>query len=121
MGRTVRDALLLPFHVVLFVWRVLWSRAMPVKVRLLLVGYLAYLLMPFDLIPDFLVVAGQLDDLMGFLILLQVILNSGEASAALWPGSPSSFGWLRRLLTAAVGWLPFLRPAGGGIPQKRTR
>ena len=121
MGVTLRDILLFPVHVLVFLWRVLWSRTTPLRVRLLLVAYVAYLLFPFDIIPDFLVVAGQLDDLLGFRMLLQVIVNKDDgASDALWPGKPAAFAWLKRGLGLSVGWLPFMR-SSRGVVQKRTR
>jgi uncharacterized membrane protein YkvA (DUF1232 family) len=116
-----RDIILLPVHLLVFLWRVLWSRTTPLRVRVLLVGYAVYLLFPFDIIPDFIVVAGQLDDLLGVLLLLQVIVNKDEgASDALWPGKPAAFAWLRRGLGLSVGWLPFMR-SSRGIGQNRTR
>lgn len=51
-------------HRVRLVWRLLQDgRVSPWLKRLVPVGALAYLLMPFDLIPDMFVGPGQLDDL----------------------------------------------------------
>ena len=40
------------------------SRSAPLGVRIALAVLIAYLLMPFDLIPDFIPVLGQLDDIL---------------------------------------------------------
>ena len=44
--------------------RLLADERVPRRRKLLLVGVLAYLAMPFDLVPDFIPVAGQLDDVI---------------------------------------------------------
>ncbi|MCX7996149.1 MAG: YkvA family protein [Patescibacteria group bacterium] len=48
----------------------LWSSKTPFSARTLLWGALAYFLLPFDIIPDFLLLTGQLDDvlLVGLLV-----------------------------------------------------
>ncbi len=42
--------------------RLLRDRRVPLGDKLLLTGLVAYLALPFDLVPDFIPVAGQLDD-----------------------------------------------------------
>ena len=48
--------------------------ATPLPVRGLLVLLAAYLLLPFDIIPDFIPVAGQLDDLAVIILVVGVVL-----------------------------------------------
>ena len=45
-------------------WRLLRDRRMPVLVKAVVPALVAYLLMPLDIIPDFIPVIGQLDDLL---------------------------------------------------------
>ncbi len=45
-------------------WRLLRDRRMPVLVKAVIPALVAYLLMPLDIIPDFIPVIGQLDDLL---------------------------------------------------------
>ena len=45
-------------------WRLLRDRRMPVLVKAIIPALVAYLLMPLDIIPDFIPVIGQLDDLL---------------------------------------------------------
>jgi uncharacterized membrane protein YkvA (DUF1232 family) len=45
-------------------WRLLRDRRMPAAVKAVIPALVAYLLMPLDIIPDFIPVIGQLDDLL---------------------------------------------------------
>jgi uncharacterized membrane protein YkvA (DUF1232 family) len=68
--------------------------------RGLLLVVLAYLAMPFDLIPDFLPGPGQLDDAVLLALALRVLVRGGGADLVrdAWPGPEAS---LRLILRAA--------------------
>jgi uncharacterized membrane protein YkvA (DUF1232 family) len=82
------------------VHRLLHDPRVPRRRKLLLVGLIAYLALPFDLVPDFIPVAGQLDDvIIVVLVLRQVLRGGGEALLREhWPGPEAS---LRIVLRAA--------------------
>jgi uncharacterized membrane protein YkvA (DUF1232 family) len=71
------------------------------KVALLLSA--AYLALPFDLVPDFIPVAGQLDDaILVALVLRSLIRGAGtEVVRRHWPGPDESLHALLRLAGAA--------------------
>jgi len=58
--------------------------------RVLLVAALGYLAFPIDLVPDFLPVAGQLDDAVVVAVVLRRVLRvaGAERVRAAWPGPP---------------------------------
>jgi uncharacterized membrane protein YkvA (DUF1232 family) len=65
----------------------------------LLAACIAYLAMPIDLVPDFIPVAGQLDDAIIVALALRSVLRAGGASLLEehWPGPERSLRVLRRL------------------------
>jgi uncharacterized membrane protein YkvA (DUF1232 family) len=49
-------------------WRLVWDPRIPILVRAILPVLVFYLAMPLDIIPDFIPVLGQLDDLLVVLV-----------------------------------------------------
>lgn len=80
--------------------RLLADPAAPRAHKLMLGALLVYLASPLDIVPDFVPVAGQLDDAVIVAVALRVLLHSRgeEAIRAAWPGPESS---LRVILRAA--------------------
>jgi uncharacterized membrane protein YkvA (DUF1232 family) len=72
--------------------------------RLLLLALLAYLSMPLDLIPDFIPVAGQLDDAILVALVLRTVLRAAGADVIRehWPGPQRSLTLVLRLAGAAA-------------------
>jgi uncharacterized membrane protein YkvA (DUF1232 family) len=60
---------------------------------------IAYLAMPIDLVPDFIPVAGQLDDAIVVALVLRTVLRSGgpELLRERWPGPGASLVVVSRL------------------------
>jgi len=62
-ARVLDVVLHLPNFVRLY-WRLLRDRRVSIWPKAMLVGALAYVVMPFDLIPDFIIGIGEIDDLV---------------------------------------------------------
>ena len=71
----------------------------PRRRKLLLAALLAYLAMPIDLVPDFIPVAGQLDDAIIVALVLRAVLRSAgpELLCEHWRGPQRSLDVLLRL------------------------
>lgn len=78
--------------------------------KLLVVGAIAYVVTPIDLIPDFIPFFGEIDDLYILILALQrLIANAGRpVLLAHWRGDPEDLADLnlRQALTAAAFFLP---------------
>lgn len=74
--------------------------ALPRRVRWTLWALLGYLVMPLDLVPDVIPIAGQADDaILVALVLRSVVRAAGpEALERHWPGTPDGLRVVRRLV-----------------------
>ncbi len=72
---------------------------LPPRIRRRLGLLLAYLALPFDLVPDFIPVLGYLDDVIVMAwVLRSVVRAAGPAALERhWPGSPAGLAAIRRL------------------------
>jgi uncharacterized membrane protein YkvA (DUF1232 family) len=82
--------------------RLMRDPRLPWRRKLLLAALLGYLAFPLDLVPDFIPVAGQLDDAILVALVLRRIV--GGAGAGLvrehWPGPEASLEVVLRLAGA---------------------
>ena len=87
-----------PDCVVLF-GRLVSDPRVPRSRRLVLIGLVAYLSMQFDLVPDFIAVAGQLDDALIVALALRTVLRAARAELIRehWPGPETSLQAVLRL------------------------
>jgi len=88
----------IPDSIVLF-RRLLSDDRVPRRNKLLLAALIAYLAMPFDLVPDFIPIAGQLDDAIIVAFVLRKVLRAGgpDLLREHWPGPTTSLNALTRL------------------------
>lgn len=79
---------------------ILGDRGVPIGVRLALIGLLAWLISPIDLIPEFIPVLGPLDDVVvAVLVLRYARRRLGEQEfRERWPGSDEGYALLARVL-----------------------
>jgi len=85
---------------IVLVTRLAREPRVPRRRKLLLVALVGYLALPFDLVPDFIPVAGQLDDAIIVALVLRSFVRSGgeQMISELWPGPEQ---WLALILRLA--------------------
>jgi uncharacterized membrane protein YkvA (DUF1232 family) len=96
---TLRDALRLLPDLLRLLRRLLADRTLPTGVRVRVALLVAYLAMPFDLVPDVVPVIGYADDaVVVALVLRSVVRRAGaEALRRHWPGTPEGLALVLRL------------------------
>src|SRR5262249_10833144 len=88
---------------IVLVSRLAHDPRIPRRRKLLLLALVAYLALPFDLVPDFIPVAGQLDDAIIVALVLRSLVGAGgeELIRELWPGPEQSLALILRLARPA--------------------
>jgi uncharacterized membrane protein YkvA (DUF1232 family) len=98
--RDARDvARFIPDCIVL-VRRLVGDTRVPRRHKLLLGALVGYLALPIDLVPDFIPVAGHIDDVLVVVLALRVVLRPGgsELLREHWPGPESSLAFVLRFV-----------------------
>ena len=100
---TMREALRLLPDVLRLIKRLAADRTLPRSLRFRLVALIAYLAMPFDLVPDVIPVLGYADDvLVVALVLRSVVRKAGpDALDRHWPGTAQGLGLVKQLAGVA--------------------
>jgi uncharacterized membrane protein YkvA (DUF1232 family) len=95
----IRDALRLLPDLVRLLRRLAGDRTLPRGVRIRLWILLAYLALPFDLVPDFIPVLGYADDAVIVAFALRSVTRRAGAAALdrHWPGTPDGLAAVRSL------------------------
>jgi uncharacterized membrane protein YkvA (DUF1232 family) len=96
---TLRDALRLIPDLVRLIRRLAADPDLPRGVRWLLLVLLVYLLLPIDLIPDFIPIIGYADDALLVAIALRSVVRASGPDALddHWPGTPQGLRTVRSL------------------------
>jgi uncharacterized membrane protein YkvA (DUF1232 family) len=79
--------------------RLLRDPRVPRRKKVLLVALAGYLALPFDLVPDFIPIAGQLDDVIVVALVFRSLLRGGGEPLirAHWPGPESTLALVLKL------------------------
>jgi uncharacterized membrane protein YkvA (DUF1232 family) len=112
----VKDALRLLPDLVRMLRRLAVDPDVPRGARLRLWLVLGYLLVPFDVVPDFIPVIGFADDAVVVALALRSVARAAgpEALDRHWPGSPEGLGVLKDLARVPNGAGPGVKPPARG-------
>ena len=95
---TTRDLVFALPEIIKLLWKVVRDRRVPMLVRGGLIGIAAYLALPFDVVPDWMPVLGQVDDVVMLTVGVRTILRQVPEHVIQehWTGE-------RRILEAILG------------------
>ena len=99
-GVAVRELLGLIPDVLRLLRSVIGDRSAPLDVRLVLVGLVAWILSPIDLIPEFIPVLGPLDDVVVAVVAMRYVRRRVgiEDLRRRWTGTDDGFALLTRVI-----------------------
>jgi uncharacterized membrane protein YkvA (DUF1232 family) len=82
---------------------VLGDRSAPLDVRLVLIGLMAWIVSPIDLVPEFIPVLGPLDDVVVAVVAMRYVRRRVgiEDLRRRWAGTPEGFALLVRIIGSA--------------------
>jgi uncharacterized membrane protein YkvA (DUF1232 family) len=88
--------------------------------KLLVAALIGYLAMPFDLVPDFIPLVGQLDDAVIVALVLRTVLRAGDPDLLRehWPGPTTSLNVLMRLAYGPGSRRSLCGSAGGDVDER---
>lgn len=107
LGGKLGEYLFLLPDLFILVCRLAADKGVPAKHKLKVAGIIAYLIMPIDLIPDFIPVIGYMDDLVFVVLGLNLILNDIDPKILRdnWSGEGDILAQLQKISAMAEGFL----------------
>lgn len=104
----LKETLLAVPRVALLIPKLATDERVPVRTKLALAGLGVYLASPWDLIPDFIPVLGQLDDSVAVLLFLDGVLNQVDDAVLVehWTGEVETLRRLQKLSRLVSSWVP---------------
>lgn len=104
----LKETLLAVPRMALLIPKLAADERVPLRVKVALAGLAVYLATPWDLIPDFIPVLGQLDDGIAVLLFVDGILNQVDDAILLehWTGEPETLRRLQWLARQTSRWVP---------------
>lgn len=107
-GELALEAALLIPNLVKLITRLLRDPRVPIKRKVALGLVLGYVVSPIDLIPDFVIGLGRIDDIVLISVALDQMLNGPEAHLVIehWDGSIDSLDLVRSVVAWGVEIVP---------------
>jgi uncharacterized membrane protein YkvA (DUF1232 family) len=105
-GKLSEYLFMLPDFFIL-VCRLAMDKRVPTKQKALVGGVIAYLIMPLDIIPDFIPVIGYVDDLVLVVLGLNIVLNDIDQKILTdnWSGEGDVLAQMQKITAAAEKFL----------------
>ncbi len=106
-GNALAEYLFLLPDFFILLTRLATDKRVPAKKKAIVGGIIAYMIMPFDIIPDFIPIIGHIDDLVLVVLGLNMVLNDIDEKILLdnWSGEARLLDVLQRITATAEQFL----------------
>jgi len=107
-ARQLKEVLLLLPNLAKLVGRLAVHPQVPAREKAILAATIAYLATPIDLIPDFIPVLGEVDDVFLVALVLQRLINVAGKELVLenWDGDPKLLSIIQQIVEVSTFFLP---------------
>jgi uncharacterized membrane protein YkvA (DUF1232 family) len=104
----IKETMLALPRVVALIPKLVADERVPARTKIALAGLAVYLATPWDLIPDFIPVLGQLDDAIAILLFVDGVLNQVDDAVLKehWKGEEKTLRRLQAAARVASRWTP---------------
>ncbi len=104
----VKETVLALPRVVMLIPKLVADERVPARTKVALAGLAVYVATPWDIIPDFIPVLGQLDDAIAILLFVDGVLNQVDDAVLVehWTGKVDTLRRLQGLARVASRWTP---------------
>lgn len=105
---TLKESLLFIPNFLKLIYRLAQDANVSKTDRVLLLGTIAYVLSPWDLLPDMIPFLGQLDDILLMALVLKRLMDSvsRETLLSYWDGDEDLLGLMEDIINLAVKFIP---------------
>jgi uncharacterized membrane protein YkvA (DUF1232 family) len=105
---TLKESLLFIPNFLKLIYRLVQDENVSKMDRALLLGTIAYVLSPWDFLPDMIPFLGQLDDLLLMALVLKRLMDSvnRETLLSYWDGNEDLLGLMEDITNLAVQFIP---------------
>lgn len=104
----IKETLLAVPRIALLLPKLIRDERVPKRLKFALAGLSLYLASPWDIIPDFIPLLGQLDDAVAILLFVDGVLNEVDDAVLLehWTGDVETLRRLQALSRIVSRWTP---------------
>ena len=107
IGNKLGEYLFLLPDIFILLTRLMKDKRVPIKRKLMVGGIISYIILPIDIIPDFIPMIGYVDDLVLAVMGLKILINDTDPQvlAENWSGEGQILNHVQKILDAADKFL----------------
>lgn len=106
--KLTKELLMIAPNMAILTGRLALDKRVPKESKVALAAAAVYFVSPIDIIPDFIPVLGQLDDLIAVMLVIDGVLNHLDPQIVreCWRGDPRTLAKMQSITAAVTGFVP---------------